>query len=196
VNTNASERNIWQELQELVAGDPELQRYMQLSFNSFHSTGNWPDIERLQRQLLREHEPLDLYKVADRIPGDLGTNPVRVENRCQLTIAGIALCDGSNEEVEDFMRILHLAVQKYLADNSDHDSPESISSDDLRDTLGMTPLAIRRSFQMIEWEPFIAGGDRSIDGGWRRNVGNLNAPLCPSSKLCGLRGRQRRSVSV
>jgi hypothetical protein len=82
--------NPWRQLQQLVATDSDLRRYLELSFKSFHSTGDWPDIEILQRQLLRERVSLDLYRIGDRIPGGLGTNPVRVDNRCQLTIAGIA----------------------------------------------------------------------------------------------------------
>lgn len=163
----------WLQLQQLVAADPDLQRYLELSFKSFHSTGEWPDVEKLQRQLLREREQLDLYRVGDRIPRDLGTNPVRVDNRCQLTIAGIALCTDAQDEVRDFLSVLSLASEKYLAESPDQQSSESISSDELRETMHMTDLAVRRVFRMIEWEPFIAGGDGSPDGAWRRNVSNL-----------------------
>src|SRR5258708_1459416 len=118
----------WLELKELVANDSDLRRYLDLSFKPFHSTGEWPDIEKLQRQLLRDHEHVDLYSVGDRIPNDLGTNPVRVENRCQLTIAGVALCAGSEEEVGDFLKVLALASDKYLSETSEG----SIGSDELR----------------------------------------------------------------
>ncbi len=157
------------QLQQLVANDPDLRRYLGLSFESFHSTGEWPDVEKLQRQLLRDRERVDLYRVGDRIPGDLGTNPVRVENRCQLTLAGIALCTGSEEEVGDFLKVVAMASEKYLSEGSD----ESINSDELKQLLHMTDLAVRRVFRLIEWEPFIAGGDGSPDGRWRRNIGSL-----------------------
>jgi predicted nucleotide-binding protein len=163
----------WRQLQQLVVADPDLHRYLELCFRSFHSTGDWPDVERLQRQLLREHEHLDLYRVADRLPSDLGTNPIRVENRCQLTVAGIAQCAEAHEEVSDFLRIVALASEKYLSESSSEQSLEMISSDELRKKLDMNDLAIRRVFRLIEWEPFIAGGDGSVDGHWRRNVSNL-----------------------
>ncbi len=101
--------DLWLRLQQLVAADPALRRYLDLCFKSLHSTGDWPDVEKLQRQLLREREKLDLYGVGDRIPSDLGTNPVPMDNRCQLTIAGIALCGDSQEEVRDFLSVLTLA---------------------------------------------------------------------------------------
>jgi predicted nucleotide-binding protein len=164
---------MWREVQELVRSDPELRRYMQLSFDAFHPTGDWPDVEKLQRRLLRDHDQLDLYAVGDRIPSELGNNPVRVENRCQLTVAGIALCGGSDEEVHDFIAILQLATQKYLAEDHEQETSASVGSDELRNELHLTEVAIRRVFRMIEWEPFTAGGAGSVDTQWHRNVGNV-----------------------
>ena len=77
---------------------------MQLSFKAFHSSAEWPDLERLQRQLVRQDDPLDLYAVGARIPIELGNNPARMDNRCFLSVAGIALCTGSEEEIGDFLR--------------------------------------------------------------------------------------------
>jgi predicted nucleotide-binding protein len=173
MTSEAPEKNPWRQLQQIVAADPDLRRYLELSFESFHSTGDWPDVEKLQRQLLREREHLDLYGVGDRIPNDLGTNPVRIENQCKLTVAGIAVCANAQEEVRDFLSVLALASEKYLSEAADGESSESISSDELREALHMTDLAVRRMFRMIEWEPFIAGGDGSIEGAWRRNVGSM-----------------------
>jgi predicted nucleotide-binding protein len=163
----------WQTVRDFVAADPELQRYMQLSFDAFHQTGDWPDVEKLQRQLLREDGSLDLYAVGDRIPSEIGTNPVRADNHCQLTVAGVALCKGSDEEVHGFMTVLRIAAHTYLAEDPGKDTSMSLNSEELRDAMHLTDVALRRIFRMIEWEPFIAGGDGSIDSTWRRNIGNL-----------------------
>jgi hypothetical protein len=116
--TEMSENNpgadTWQTVRDFVAADPELQRYMQLSFDAFHQTGDWPDVEKLQRQLLRENDSLDLYAVGDRIPSEIGTNPIRIDNHCQLTVAGVALCNGADEEVRHFVSALRIAARMYL----------------------------------------------------------------------------------
>lgn len=120
------ERDPWPELQELVAGDDALRRYLELSFRAFHATGDWPDVEKLQRHLLREREDIDLYAVGDRIPVDLGTNPVRVDNRCQLSIAGVALCDDSGgsttysyDAADRLSRVVGTSTTTYSYDAAD-----------------------------------------------------------------------------
>jgi hypothetical protein len=92
---------------------------MQLSFDAFHQTGDWPDVEKLQHQLVRENDSLDLYAVGDRIPSEIGTNPIRIDNHCQLTVAGVALCNGSDEEVSHFVSALRIAarIREFSADD-------------------------------------------------------------------------------
>ncbi|HEX2646073.1 MAG TPA: hypothetical protein VHO95_02495, partial [Candidatus Dormibacteraeota bacterium] len=145
-------------------------RYLQLAFEPFHSSGEWADIEKLQRRLLRDGDSIDIYAIGDRIPSELGINPIRVDNRCQLTAAGISVCKGSDNEIRDFLATVQLAARKYLADEQPDPTQAGLSSDELRDSLGLDELAIRRVFRMIEWEPFIAGGEGAADGTWRRNI--------------------------
>jgi predicted nucleotide-binding protein len=174
MNTDSSSNNgAWQQLQELISLDNDLGRYMQLSFDAFHTSAEWPDLERLQRQLVRQNDPLDLYSVGARIPIELGNNPARMDNRCFLTAAGIALCIGSEEEIGDYLRVLHLAVQKYLTADDNQASPPEITSTELAETLGMADLQVRRIYRMIEWETFIGGGGANADGSWHRQVSNL-----------------------
>ena len=69
------------------------------------------------------------------------------------------------------MPMLHLAAQKYLADNGDHEAPESFSSDELRDTLGMAPIAIPPKFPHDRVGAIHSGGcDGNIDGESLRQV--------------------------
>ena len=166
-------RGAWQQIQERISMDSELGRYMQLSFDAFHSSAEWPDIERLQRQLVRQNDSLDLYAIGARIPIELGNNPARMDNRCFLNAAGIALCTGSEEEIDDFLRVLELAVQKYLTADDNQNTLSEITSTELAETFGMTALQLGRIYRMIEWETFIAGGAAKEDGSWHRQVSNL-----------------------
>lgn len=52
---------LWDELRSFVSRDPDLARYMQLSFEEFHRRGEWPNIEQLQKRLLRAGDHIDLY---------------------------------------------------------------------------------------------------------------------------------------
>src|SRR5438105_15681604 len=114
---------------------------MQLSFDHFHQIGAWPNVERLQRRLLRDGDHIDLYSIGARIPSELGTDPVRVENRCYLTVPAIAFCSGSEEEIGDFLKVLKLAVERYLTEESDDaETYPVISSLELAESLVLSAL--------------------------------------------------------
>lgn len=160
---------LWDELRSFVSRDPDLARYMQLSFDEFHRRGEWPSIEQLQKRLLRAGDHIDLYAVAARIPGELGTDPVRVQSKCYLAVAGVAVCDGSEDECRDFLRVLRLAVDKYLADEDGADVQPSIASAELSG-VGITGVALKRLYEMTDWAPFLGGGSSAPDGSWERYV--------------------------
>jgi predicted nucleotide-binding protein len=158
-------------LAEAIETDHALARYMQLSFDHFHQDGTWPNIERLQKRLLRDGDPIDLYSIGARIPSELGTDPTRVENRCYLTVPAIALCKGSEEEIADFLMVLKLAVERYLAEESDDaETRPAITSIELAQSMGLSELRLRRVHEMTEWAPFLAGGGQTTDGAWQRYV--------------------------
>lgn len=171
MSDRATDAGLWRELAETVAADHELARYMQLSFDHFHQVGAWPNVERLQKRLLRDGDHIDLYSIGARVPSELGTDPLRVENRCYLTVPAVALCRGSKEEIADFLMVLKLAVERYLAEESDAaETYPVISSLELAESLRLSELQVRRVHELTEWVPFLAGGGQMADGSWQRHV--------------------------
>lgn len=169
--TDSASDELWRELAQAVEADHALAKYMQLSFDHFHQDGAWPNIERLQKKLLRDGDPMDLYSIGARIPSELGTGPIRVENRCYLTVPAIALCKGSEEEIADFLMVLKLAVERYLAEESDDtETRPAITSKELAQSIGLSELRLRRVYEMTQWAPFLAGGGQTTDGAWQRYV--------------------------
>src|SRR2546428_7812568 len=73
----------------------------------------------------------------------------------------------AKEEMADFIRVVRFCVDKINA--SDELRPE-ISSEDLSSQLHMQPLAIRKMYLLLQWEPNILGGSGANEEWWRINL--------------------------
>src|SRR5690348_16880606 len=80
---------------------------LQIVFDAFRKTGNWPNYLYVERMLDSAYE-LDLLEVGRPILGDLIMfDPYRSPaSEVLLPISGIACCDGSTEELRVFLGIL------------------------------------------------------------------------------------------
>jgi hypothetical protein len=95
----------------------DLQRLvLQAVYDNFRRDGVWPEFDRIDRQLRRAAK-VDVAQVATGIPGDLMmTNgprgvPPRGHDLMRLTIAGIARCEGGQEDLDLFFHALRWMAQ-------------------------------------------------------------------------------------
>ncbi len=145
----------------------EVQRLLEIVYDRFHANGAWPEIDDLRWELDQADDDLDLPAVAlllDPVFGhasDRGGTAVG-----SLTIHGVAACEGSQEELDDVLRAARQAYQKYRVDGR----KAQLTDGDLLD-LGMTSLAVRRTYELMQGLPGIGGGGGSpADGTWSRQL--------------------------
>ena len=102
-----------EEWQAKLEADPDLAAYVDLTFRHFDATGDWPDVREMQRDLVRDDKSLDVISAGNRIPGDLGIPPMRMNDHATLTIIGISLCQGSEQLRKSFIKLLQMCVATY-----------------------------------------------------------------------------------
>lgn len=146
---------------------------LQTVFNHFQKEGEWPKWWNIGRELL----DLDVVDVANQ----LGTNLINAYsagdaeyNRGEhgqdaiLTMPAVALCEGSDEVLADFLQALHLCLDRFF---SNQHNPR-LSGEDLKQQAGMSELRARKTLQLIAAEPYILGGGPGVEYGseWWRDI--------------------------
>ncbi len=146
---------------------------LQTVFNHFHEEGDWPYWWDIGRELL----DLDVVQVAkqlgpnlinDRSAGDAEYDRGEHGDRAMLTLPAVALCDGSEGELAGFLRVLRLCLERYF---SGERNPK-VSSDDLKQVLGMSDPDTRKAFLLTATDPYIFGGGSSSsdNADWWRDI--------------------------
>lgn len=90
-------------------------RLLQRIFDQFHATGEWPRTDELEYSFASESDTLDVQAVGPRIDSALGSvDVVSYEGRARLTLRGIYICDGGDQDLNDLAAVAQLALQRYL----------------------------------------------------------------------------------
>jgi len=131
------------EIMVLPTLDNDQRLYLQTIFDYFHEHGRWPTYRDVDRKLTRIRRDLDIEKIAKSLPAGFASTSfnVRLEDEAILSISAIYLCAGSKEELDDFIKMINFCVEKYF---SAEEGTVQISSDDLRQHIGMSELSIRK----------------------------------------------------
>jgi hypothetical protein len=135
-------------------------------FERFAMTGEWPLVGQLRHELDKANDDIDVMAVGRELGPNLGTVGLSHGDRASLTIHGIARCPGSGEVLEDLLRTMRLAYERFRADGTG----AAITSDDLRNDLGFSALRVRRTFELMWTLPGIGGGTGASEGSWRREI--------------------------
>ena len=108
--------------------------FLQLVFDEFLRTARWPTYGYLERALFKQDQP-PVQILVDRAGRDiLGTElPVSPNSLCWLTMNGIALCEGADELVEDFLTLSRWCAQRYEANTGG--SEIEVTTSDLQSEL-------------------------------------------------------------
>jgi len=141
-------------------------RLIQLTFDHYKMTGEWPLVDQLQHALDRAGEDFDVVDSGGGLDPALGRVDRGYQGRVALTLRGVRRCEGSEAELQAALDTMRLAVRRWL-----HDGPgATVSSADVESELGLEPALSRRILEYINWLPGIAGGTGMSDGSWTRQI--------------------------
>ncbi len=151
----------------------EQRRLLQTVYDHFREYAEWPKYWKIGRRLV----PLNVPQVANSLPpgflnahaaGDALSSPRANGDSAVLYIPAIRLCEGSNEDLGNFMRVLRLCLDRFL--DQEVDEPQ-VSANDLREELGLDDPAVRKMHALISSEPGITwSGGSSGDSDWYAGI--------------------------
>lgn len=110
----------------------------------FEQSGDWPNAERLQRQVTRVHDDLDVIDCAESLPGRLGN--YLPDGRISLSVRALAYVDDADELIGDFVRTLRLAVRRYRDEDA---SPSPVLRESDLASLVSDPGRLRRLLALL-----------------------------------------------
>ena len=152
---------------EIVRGDEKLQRrLLQVVFDRFHQTGEWPSVDVLRYELDLEDDDLDVATVGQRLEPALGRLESGYQARASLTIHGLALCSGADQELTDTLQTMRYAYARFRANGPG----ARFDSEGLSRDLGFDAIRIRRTYELIQWFPGIGGGGAVSPDDWYREI--------------------------
>lgn len=147
----------------------EQRRLLQTVYDHFREHAEWPKYWKIGRRLV----PLNVPQVANSLPpgflnahaaGDALSSPRVNGDSAVLYVPAIRFCEGSNEDLGNFMRVLRLCLDRFL--DQDVDEPQ-VSASDLREELHLDDPAVRKMHALISSEPGITwSGGSSGDSDW------------------------------
>lgn len=124
---------------------PEVRaKFLQRVYDHFRANNKWPQTWLLQKEF-RRHGSVDL--IAAEIGRDLVNceQPLKPESIVSLTLKGIAECQGSQQDIENFLKAVRFIANRYL--NSE--KPEPISSELFVTELEMPPPEALRAAEFV-----------------------------------------------
>ncbi len=140
-------------------------RLLQVIYDHFRETGEWPKYRRLGRELVAE---MDVQQVAESLPpGHINAGEahharygeIEQSKEATLTVPAIRFCDGSESDLSNFLRVLRLCVRRHF-DRSNLETPR-LSRQDLEQGLNMPELTVRKMIRLLVQEPNIYAGGLS-----------------------------------
>ncbi len=148
-------------------------RLVQTVYDHFRERAEWPKYWKIGRWLV----PVDVPQVARSLPpgfinahsaGDALSSPRVNGDSAVLYVPAIRLCEGSDEDLGNFMRVLRLCLDRFL--DREVDEPQ-VTADDLREELGLDDLAVRKMYTLISSEPAITwSGGSSGESDWYAGI--------------------------
>jgi hypothetical protein len=159
---------------ELPELNEDQRLFLKTIFEYFHKKGKWPMYLWVENTIRKTYparwSTFDLVKVCKSLPdgfaSGFGFNR-NYEQKAGFIAPALYYFPEAKEEISDFIRVVRFCVDKI--NTSDVLRPE-ISSEDLSSKLHMQPLAIRKMYLLLQWEPNIMGGSGANEEWWRINL--------------------------
>jgi hypothetical protein len=146
---------------------------LQVVYDAFRADGEWPEYayvdKALDRRGLVAEDALADVPAGLIIPepGRHGAHLQR-HDRIKLTVAGIARCSGSDDDLALFLRVLRFFVRL----DEEYDPPRTGSepltadSDRLVAELDLSRGEVLRAYRLLEVEPHLVGGGGGNEERW------------------------------
>ena len=134
--------------------------FLQTIFDHFHTYGKWPAFSYMERTILQTYPDLNIDEIAKSLPPGLSKPfnaymfdvPGYANEDTFLTVPAIYLCQGSEEDLTDFVRAIRFFVERY---NSFDKEKRQVSSNDLLTLLDLSELSTRKIGLLLQVEPLI-----------------------------------------
>ncbi len=131
---------------ESVMLNEQQRLYLQTIFDYFNEHGTWPTYSYVERTLHQSHPHLDIDEIVKSLPPGLSKPfnaylfdvPGYANEDTFLTIPAIYVCQGSEEVLKDFVRVIRFCVERY---NSSDKEKRQVTSDDLITLLDLPALS-------------------------------------------------------
>lgn len=138
---------------------------MQMAYDHFLATAEWPALRHLQWLLDRERQQIEVETVVDDIPDELASVYMEHRERLRIYVAGLQVVHGADQDAASFLRLLALLGQRYV----ETEEPR-VSNKDLV-VIGVDgEIAERRLLLLVEGEYLFFGGGHSGPDGWEYEV--------------------------
>ena len=117
---------------------------LQRIYDQWKETGEWPKSLRL---FVDVRDKGDLYDMAE----NLGYGFITAGNRgksgeeCKLTVLGIALCEGAEKDLDNFINFIKYCTEKYTEDPED----AKVSSEELKKYFSLSDVETNRLFELV-----------------------------------------------
>ena len=126
--------------------------YLQTVYDYFRENGEWPTYRQVERKLLPTYRDFDVFEIAKSLIDSFSrsfftSDPTR---QSSLSIEHIHQCQGSEQDLANFVDAIRYSADKYI--NSKEDEV-SVSSDEISSNLHMEDLAVRKVGLMMEKSP-------------------------------------------
>lgn len=137
---------------------------LRLVFQAFEESGEWPEVEALQRELIRQGSDLDLVAEVAEMPPTIGV--AQHSGEVSLSVRGLSHLPESSSLLAGFIAAIELAVERFRGTEEE----PKITDADLRG-LRMDARMVERVSALIFRESWPFGGGSGLpDGSWERSV--------------------------
>jgi hypothetical protein len=136
---------------------PKEQAFLQHVYDKFKAEGRWPSVRQLQIELVDLGR---IQTVADMIGGEY----VRCDfpgdtSVCSLELRGVAVCEGAQGDIENFLATIRYAAQRYVKT----EARPCISGAILQSALGMTQPEAQRACVLLQSAHGLWGMSSPVD---------------------------------
>jgi len=117
---------------------------LQRIYDRWKETGEWPKSLKLSVDV---RDKGDLYGMAKNLgygfitAGDRGKRG----EECKLTVLGIALCEGAEKDLDNFINFIKYCTEKYIEDPDD----AKVSSEELKKYFSLSDVETNRLFELV-----------------------------------------------
>lgn len=136
---------------------------LQLIWDRFNTSGEWPEAKLLARELFGAGRDLDINTFARTIPPRLGRLDTQ-SGRLLLTPRGLSFVDDAQPLLSNIPKLLHTAIERY----GNPDVEPVISSSEFGQLLWISHLAARQLAELLLLDGWLFRAAGDDDDGWQR----------------------------